>query len=167
MSLFTRRLFLNILLNYDRLKLKPAVSSRYPLCIADDYWGVSLSTFELLLYPLEINVSDALYALENEGCDALATLGHSSNFVPIIHDRRLVLKEIQALMKEKTGCSKCRAVLSQKLNKPVSYVANDFRCKLNSISMFKLEAYANAAGLLLSEVLFAYHEVHRYEFAEK
>lgn len=166
-TLFTRRLFLNIMLDYDRLGIELAVSSRYPSCVSCDYWGVSLSTLEMILYPLQINISDALLVLENQGSDAFANLEPSEEFIPIIHDRRLVLDEIQNIMKEKTQSNKCRAIMSKNLGKPITYVSNDFRCKLNSISMFKLESYANAADVKLSDVFISYFNSYGDEFKGK
>ena len=158
-SIFTRRVLLYLLLAYDRLGIEPALSYGYTGSVRDGEWGVQLSTLEALVYPLHANLYEAFHALESGGAEALLSLQPSSEYRPVVHDRRKLLRVIQEIMEERTGSRRCRSLMVKALGCDTTYLAGDFRNKGKTISMHKVEMYCLAAGgISLGDVFRRYYE---------
>ena len=157
-SLFTRVSLLHLLLYYAANDTKPRVSIGYISSMKGNYWNPLLSTLEALAYPLGINLCD--FIRNHESDSTLSTLTPSKDFLPIIHDRRKLLRVIQQMMKERTGSNQCRALLKRNLGTDLTYVGCDFRSRSKTITMLKVEEYSWAAGLCLSDVFRRYMEVY-------
>ena len=158
-SIFTRRVLLYLLLAYDRLGIEPTLSYGYTGSVRDGEWGVQLSTLEALVYPLHANLYEAFNALESGGAEALLSLQPSSEYRPVVHDRRKLLRVIQEIMEERTGSRRCRSLMVKALGCDTTYLAGDFRNKGKTISMHKVEMYCLAAGgISLGDVFRRYYE---------
>lgn len=155
-SIFSRLTILCILIIYSKRGLVPRVSCSYISDSGDSYWNPRLITLEALMYPLGVNLYEFISALEADV--TLNNLKPSEHFTPLIHNRKELLCTIQEMMHERTGSDHCRKDLSVNLNTSTTLVGSDFRSTHNSISIMKLEKYACAAGIPLSEVLRRYYE---------
>ena len=51
---------------YEEKGLRVPLSRNYLSCIRDDFWSPSLSTLEMLLYPLRIDMKDFFLAYERD-----------------------------------------------------------------------------------------------------
>ncbi len=159
-SVFTRRTLLCLMLCYDKRGLRPRISYGYIASVADDYWGVGLNMLEDIIYPLGVNMHEAIALLEMEGPEALAELEVSECFVPVVHERKLLLRVIQALMAERTGSGCCRAMMGRRIGTGIDRVGVDFRSKAKTITMHKVEEYSAAAGITLSDAFRRYFELY-------
>ena len=159
-TLFSRKTLLCILIRYESLNKMPNFSYGYVSTVGTDYWGVCLNMFEDIIYPLGINVHDAIRVLEEEGPEAIMQLEPSSNFTPLKHERKLLLRVIQSLMHEATGSDRCRSIMSKNLGCEVSKVGCDFRSKAKSITLHLVEEYCRAAGVRISDVFKRYFELY-------
>ena len=155
-SIFSRLTILCILIIYSSRGLVPRVSCSYLSDVGDSYWNPRLITLEALMYPLGVNLYEFIYTLEND--TTLESLKPSEHFIPLIHNRKELLRTIQEMMHERTGSDHCRKDLGNTLDTSTANVGSDFRSTHKSISMLKLEGYAWAAGLTLSAVLRRYYE---------
>ena len=143
-SIFSRKAVLLIFLAYEQNGLALPVSSAYlSSAYSSPLWSLYLSTLETLLYPLGVNIYDFAYMLE-KGSDY--SLVPSSMF--------------QRMMRESTGSGMCRAEMARRMGRERSGVNVDFRSKAGTITMHKVEEYAAAAGLKVSDVFRRYAELY-------
>ena len=157
-SIFSRKAVLIIFLAYEQNGLELPVSSAYlSSAYSSPLWSLYLSTLETLLYPLGVNIYDFAYMLE-EG--SASPLNPSSVFMPVIHSRKKLLGVIQRMMREDTGSERCRAEMARRMGRERSGVNVDFRSKAGTITMHKVEEYAAAAGLKVSDVFRRYAELY-------
>ena len=119
-----------------------------------------LSTIEALFYPLGINLYEAFSILEEKGPEGLYGIEPSSDFFPIVHSRWKMLRVMQQMMNENTGSDTCRSDMAKALERETAGVGVDFRNKAKTITMLKLEEYAEAAGIRLSETFRRYYEMY-------
>ncbi len=159
-SLFTRKLLLYILLYYDKINRKPRFSYGYVSTVKMDYWGVGMNMLEDIIYPLGINLHEALAMLEESGPEGMLLLQPSENFIPLVHERKILLRIIQQLMAEATGSDRCRSQMSKRLGWEMTRVSCDFRSNAKSITLHLVEQYCNAAGVKISAVFQRYFELY-------
>ena len=159
-SMFQKRTLLYALITYDTYDIEPRVSYGYQSTVASDYWGLLLQTFEALIYPLNMNLYEALQLLENGGDEAMLQLFPSDNYVPLQHNRWDLLRIVQDLMKERTGSNKCRSIMAKNLEIGIDRLQTAYRSKAKGITMHLLEAFSLAAGVKLSAVFKRYYDTY-------
>ena len=160
-SIFTRSMLLHVLIAYERRGIAPSVSYGYLASVYNgDGWFPLLSTIEALFYPLEINLYEAFSILEEKGAEGLYGIEPSSDFLPVMHSRWKMLRVMQSMMNENTGSDTCRSDMAKALEREAAGVGVDFRSKAKTITMLKLEEYAEAAGIRLSEAFRRYYEMY-------
>ena len=160
-SIFTRSMLLHVLIAYERRGIAPSVSYGYLASVYNgDGWYPLLSTIEALFYPLGINLYEAFSILEEKGAEGLYGIEPSSEFLPIVHSRWKMLRVMQQMMNENTGSDTCRSDMAKALERETAGVGVDFRSKAKTITMLKLEEYAEAAGIRLSESFRRYYEMY-------
>ena len=160
-SLFTRSVLLHVLITYERRNVAPSVSYGYLASVYNgDGWFPHLSTIEALLYPIGINLYEAFSIIEEKGAEGLYGIEPSEEFLPVMHSRWKMLRVIQQMMNENTGSDTCRSDMAKALEREAAGVGVDFRSKAKTITMLKLEEYAEAAGIRLSEAFRRYYEMY-------
>ena len=160
-SIFTRSMLLHVLIAYERRGIAPSVSYGYLASVYNgDGWFPLLSTIEALFYPLGINLYEAFSILEEKGAEGLYGIEPSSEFLPVVHSRWKMLRVMQQMMNENTGSDTCRSDMAKALEREITGVGVDFRSKAKTITMLKLEEYAEAAGIRLSEAFRRYYEMY-------